>query len=180
MCRHQALNEIIPIHERCLISLIRGCVGRMLMRAFESACHLHGSTMLASMQAVGKKPTIVWYWYMRKIVIYVVVAVSRVSPWRGWDKSREVQAENTRKSASRMSQTFSSDAARKACVRIWHSFWHSRRKRHRSRKLLLAVGRDAGEARWGLGRMEAMRVQLCKKKRREEQLEDEEREDKPL
>ena len=81
---------------------------------------------------------------MRKIVIYVVGGSDAGEAPGGVEiKVVRVQAENTRKSARQnVNKPLVAMQRESLC-----SHWHSRRKRHRSRKLLLAVGRDAGEAR---------------------------------
>jgi len=73
---------------------------------------------------------------MRKIVIYVVVGSDAGEAPGG------VEGDKSRESAGRK------HARQNPLVAMQReslcSHWHSRRKRHRSRKLLLAVGRDAG------------------------------------
>ncbi len=107
------------------------------MRTFESACHLHGSTMLASVQAVGKKT------YHSMILVHEKDC-HLCSTLVGSDAGEApggVEGDKSRESAGRK------HARQNPLVAMQReslcSHWHSRR--NRSRKLLLAVGRDAGD-----------------------------------
>jgi len=74
---------------------------------------------------------------MRKIVIYAVVGSDAGEAPGG------VEGDKSRESAGRKHARQNPLVAMQRESQCSH--WHSRRKRHRSRKLLLAVGRDAGD-----------------------------------